>query len=322
VSTARWNDPEWRAGAVRWIDDQLTAHDLTRQGEVAFIHVRPWSAVAHVTAGENRWWFKASAAETSYEPALLGLLAAVAAPALLAPLALDAERGWSLHPDGGSTLRDLLASRPEGRFPHWEHVLPVHAHLQLAAAPLATDLLQVGVPDLTPSAIPGHVERLLSGRMLSEELCAKVRGWLPRLREAVAELSLTAVPMTVQHDDLHDNNILVGERGYRFVDWGDASVAHPFGVFLIVRRSVADQAGLHERDPELDRLRDAYLEPFDHLASRAQLERELDLASYLDGVARAESWRRALADATPEEVASYEDPVAGWLAEVVDTPVP
>lgn len=322
MSTSRWLDADWRAGAVAWIDDRLDAHGLARSGDVTFTHARPWSVVAHLTAGGDRWWFKASATETSYEPALLGLLATVVAPALLTPLALDAARGWSLHPDGAQTLRDLLAARPEGRFAHWEHVLAAHAQLQLAAAPLATEMLGAGVPDLTPAVIPGHVERLLSGPLLSDDLRAKVDGWLPRLREAVAELALTAVPLTVQHDDLHDNNVLVTERGYRFLDWGDACVAHPFGVFLVVRRSVADQAGLHERDPALDRLRDAYLEPFDGLASRAQLERELDLAAYVDGVARAEAWRRALADATPDEIASYENPVAAWLTELVDTPIP
>lgn len=322
MSTARWIDPQWRADAELWIDESLATHGRTRDGAVTYQHVRPWSVAAYLSSGGDRFWFKASAADTAYEPVLLQLLRGVAAGQLLTPVGLDADRGWSLQPDGGRTLRDLLAERPEGRWAHWAHVLQDHARLQLAAASLAEQLLRAGVPDMSPASLPGHVERLLAGSALPEPLQGRVADWLPALRAAAAELGLSALPMTVQHDDLHDNNVLVGDRGYRFVDWGDASVGHPFGVFLVVRRSIAHQAGLHERSPELDELRDAYLEPFAALGSQAQLERELLLAEYVDGVARVESWRRALADATPEEVAAYEDPVAQWLAELVDTPPP
>jgi hypothetical protein len=90
----------------------------------------------------------------------------------------------------------------------------------------------------------------------------------------------------------------------------------------VVRRSIADQAGIAADAPELDRLRDAYLEPFEDLAPRPQLEHELRLAEYVDGVARAESWRRALTDASAEEVAQFQDPVAEWLTELIDAPDP
>ncbi len=321
MSTEVWLDPRWRAGAEEWIDGVLETHSLTRVGAVTYAHVRPWSVVAHLSVGGDRFWFKASAAETAYEPTLLGLLAGVTS-ALLPPLGLDRARGWSLHPDGGRTLRDMLASRPADRLALWEDVLQDHARLQLAAARLSGQLLEAGVPDMRPAVLTRHVERLLTGSTLTAGLRARVASWLPQLQQAAAELASSMVPMTVQHDDLHDNNVLIADRGVQFVDWGDASIGHPFGVFLVIRRSVAHQAGWDEHGPELCRLRDAYLEPFTQFGSRRALERELEVATYLDGVARVESWRRALADATSQEVAAYEDPVGGWLDEIVGLPLP
>lgn len=320
--TKRWTDPAWRAGAERWIDETLTTHGLTRDGPVTYEHVRPWSVVSHLRCDGNRFWFKASATEVAYEPALLALLGTVAGQQLLTPIGLHPDRGWSLYPDGGRTLRDLVSAYPQDRLAHWEHALAQHARLQLATVPITEPLLRAGVPDMAPAVLPAHVERILATGQVPEPLRSRGHAWLPNLRRAAAELGHSVVPMTVQHDDLHDNNILVAEDGYRFVDWGDASIGHPFGVFLVVRRSIADQTGLDEHGPEIDALAQAYLEPFEQVAPRDVLQRDLALAEYVDGVARVESWRRALAEATLDEVTAYEDPVCAWLDELVCTPPP
>jgi hypothetical protein len=320
VSTERWRDPAWRQQAEGWIDDQLHQAGARRTGEVTYQWVRPWAVAAHLPTTAGRVWFKAGAPSTAYEVGLVQLLRRVAPARLLEPIALDPARGWSLHPDGGPTLRDVLADHPEERLSRWERVLPEHAELQRAATALTPELLLAGVPDLRPSTVPEVAERLV-GSLADPALREQAQQLLPRLAAASTELAGSAVPATAQHDDLHDANVLVAD-GYRYVDWGDASVGHPFGVFLVLRRSIAHWAGISEDDPALTRLADVYLEVFSDVAPAASLRRELALAEYVGGVARADSWRRALADATAAEVAALEDPVAGWLAELVETPGP
>lgn len=48
----------------------------------------------------------------------------------------------------------------------------------------------------------------------------------------------------------------------RIIDWGDASIGHPFGTMLSTLPSVAHDSGCEVDDPRVQRVRDAYLEPF------------------------------------------------------------
>ena len=137
-----------------------------------------------------------------------------------------------------------------------------------------------------------------------------------------AALAGSRVPATIQHDDLHDANVLLNGATYRVFDWGDASVSHPFGVFLVLRRALASSAGTDELGPELTRLQDTYLECFSDLAPRSELVIDLRRAEYVAGLGRICSWRRALLTATPEEQAEYADADSGWLAICVDRPPP
>lgn len=52
-------------------------------------------------------------------------------------------------------------------------------------------------------------------------------------------------------------------------DWGEASVAHPFGVFLVLRFQLARAAGVSKYGPELTRLQEAYLECFSDMAPQS-----------------------------------------------------
>jgi hypothetical protein len=108
----------------------------------------------------------------------------------------------------------------------------------------------------------------------------------------------------------------------RVFDWGDASVSHPLGVFLVLRRALARSAGTDGHGPELTRLQDMYLECFSDLAPRSELVIDLRRAEYVAGLGRICSWRRALLTATPEEQAEYADADSGWLAVCVDQPPP
>ena len=48
----------------------------------------------------------------------------------------------------------------------------------------------------------------------------------------------------------------------RLLDWGDASVSHPFASLVVTFRFLEERNGLPPADPWFARLRDAYLEPW------------------------------------------------------------
>ncbi len=128
------------------------------------------------------------------------------------------------------------------------------------------------------------------------------------------------IPLSLQHDDLHDGNVFV-RNGYRFFDWGDAYLGHPFALLLVALRVAADRFTLPHGDPALLRLRDAYLEPWSGFAPHAQLVREVELAIRVAKVARALSWQRALLDADADALAEWGDAVSGWLTEMLEPDV-
>ena len=82
-----------------------------------------------------------------------------------------------------------------------------------------------------------------------------------------------ASPHTIQHDDFHGGNIVVGPDGDRFFDWGDAVIAHPFATLDVTFNSIAHRTGRDLGDPAFDRLRDAYLEAWTDVAPRDVLRR-------------------------------------------------
>ena len=79
------------------------------------------------------------------------------------------------------------------------------------------------------------------------------------------------MPDSLQHDDLHSNSACwPGEAddlsSVRIIDWGDASVGHPFETMLATLNSIAFHAGALREDRRMDdprvlRIRDAYMEP-------------------------------------------------------------
>ncbi|WP_036373409.1 aminoglycoside phosphotransferase family protein [Micromonospora sp. ATCC 39149] len=316
-----WSDPRWQAHARDWVAGWLGRAGRRVTGP-AEARVRPWSLVWRVPTDAGPYWFKANNAGTRFEAGLLGALARIAPGRVPEPVAVDADLGWSLLPDGGETLRDALARHREPAV--WERVLTGYAALQRAVAPRVDEMLAVGVPDHRPEAMPelfagllDDPDALLVGAPdgLTPETLARLRRFLPEYTERCRRLAATGVPASVQHDDLHDGNVFAAD--HRFFDWGDASVAHPFGTLLVTLNSVAHSFELPDGDPVLLRLRDAYLEPWTDRYDRADLREVAGLAVTVAKVSRALSWRRALCTPDPTR-AEYAAAVPGWLGELFE----
>jgi hypothetical protein len=280
-----------------WID-----RHVERTGPVEVVKERPWSYVVKVPTAAGPVWFKENRGATRYEAPLVAALAGWLPDKVLTPIAVDAERGWSLLPDGGPILRKVTDRRDLG---HWERMLAAHAQLQRDLAPHAPDMVALGVPDHRPAAFGANVARLPASDALSAELANLVA-----LNDTLAA---SPVPMSLQHDDLHDGNVFADGRVF---DWGDASVGHPFGVLLVTSRVAADRFEVPEGDPLVLRLRDAYLEPWSDLASREALLAEVRAAVQLAKVGRSLSWQRALVDADASGLDEWGDAVTGWLDEL------
>ena len=142
--------------------------------------------------------------------------------------------------------------------------------------------------------MPGELSALLANDQIREGLGAEkhaaVAALAPAYERWCAELLADGVPATLQHDDLHDDNVFVTGDRHRFFDWADACVAHPFGSLLVALAVAQMQFKVPAGAPELARLRDAYLEPWTDGNDRTTLTRSVSLALRVAKVGRSLSW--------------------------------
>jgi hypothetical protein len=287
-----WDEPAWLDRATGWIDRQVA-----RTGEVELERTRPWAAVARVPTAEGLLWFKESPPAHAFEPALTALLARRRADAV--PEVVAAEETRLLTREVGPRLREVLdAGAAE---PRWEDTLALWAELQIEFAPLVDDALALGTPDERPERLPALYEAL-AGR---DELYDTVARAATALDDGV--------PATVAHQEAHDGNVFVREGHPVLIDWAESSVTHPFVGPLLALRSATERAGYEPGSREVERLRDAYLEPFTHFAPPAELRASLAHAYFLAPIGRARVWQRTLVDVGRDVSAEFGEPVAAWL---------
>jgi hypothetical protein len=298
---------------LAWAASRLDELGHRTTGPAEQVKLVAWSAVYAIPTTDGRVWFKANGGETRYEAPLAAALGAWAPDRVLVPLAIEPERGWQLLPDGGTPLRELAANTDPAT---WGRFLTGYAELQRRVTPYADEMLALGVPDHRPASMPDKLVALLEdpGLVIEDDARAALRRLQPAYADACARLAEAGPAATIQHDDLHSNNMLPMPDGDRFFDWGDASVAHPFTTLLVTMRSFAYTLEVKTDDPVVRRVRDAYLEPWGLGRDGPELVR---LATWTGIPGRALSWQRSLVGAGPADLEEYGDAVAGWLKELL-----
>ena len=189
------------------------------------------------------------------------------------------------------------------QWPLWKDLLRRYAVAQLAVGVHRGVLLATGAPERSPATLPDQggdliVELALAGTEqagLSAAGAEALEARLPALGRWCRDLGGAGIPATIAHDDLHSNNVCRRWPGpgcgpaagrtathpaarSRIIDWGDASIGHPFGSLLATLRSIARHGGCQVNDPAVQRVRDAYLEPFTTCAPRCELVAALTMA--------------------------------------------
>lgn len=232
-----FTDPAWLARARAWIESEVTV-----TGEIEQPHVRLWATALRVPTSDGVVWFKASRDAFAFEAALLQRIVTLAPQLLPEVLAARPADGWLLLADAGDRAREHPVD--------WQPLMRSYGELQLATIPLAGELIALGVAD---GRAP-DVTRLL--HLLERSTAAELEGRLPEVAAALARLATSPLPSMLDHGDLHDGNVFSRDGQACILDWGDATVAHPFMTLTV------------EEDPAA---RDGYLDCFAEFAPRERL---------------------------------------------------
>jgi hypothetical protein len=223
-------------------------------------------------------------------------------------IAEDTRRGWLLMADAGVRIVEL-GNPPDV----WLRVLPLYAELQRGEAGRWSAHLRAGVPDLRPALLPERYESFVSGELpLDPGAHRRLTAFAPVLSELCDQLVGAGIAASIQHDDLHMGNVYVRDDQIRVLDWGDASVGHPFWSLVVTFRFLEEVNGLAPDDPWFERLRDAYLEPW-----ASDLRAVFDLALRVGIFAHAVAALRQRDHLPPAGRAAFDTDFAVTLARAL-----
>jgi hypothetical protein len=322
TTPSRWADPGWQRAAVAWAQEQLAGAPVRAWSQS---HLRPWSTVLTLDTDAGRWWLKAPGDGARFELGLLELFAELDLPASPHPVAVDHHLGLALLRDGGPTMRVAHGGKaPPDVVADYLHA---YAGIQRALEPHVDRLLATGCADLRPERLPttylATIERLVEerppGRMAAAD-AARLRSVAAAYADACTELAGSGIAASLNHDDLHDNNVLAA--GPVVIDWGDACVSHPFGRMLATLNSVRAHHGLDAADSVFVRIVDAYTEAWTDVADRATLRRQVQLCQRVGPLTRSLSYRQAVTGVDEAAWQEHADAMPEWLLEVLEPDLP
>jgi hypothetical protein len=297
-----WARPGWFAEAVAWIHDRLRELGLEA---TSVTQERTWSisTVLRAATRDGDFYFKAVGLMFAGEPALtreLGRRHPGQVPVLTA---VDEDRGWMLMRDLGG--EPLSASSPPSSL---AEALRAYARMQLSWIGRGDELTTLGCPDRTLDTLEARIEPLLGATELllpghpeglSPSQLEAVPALVERLQTACEALRAHELPPTLEHGDLHTDNVRERDGDFVVFDWSDGCLSVPF--FSLVPFFEFHPSPLDASLRAL--LRDAYVEAWTALAPRERLVEAFELAQFVGLFHQAISYRR---------ITEHTEPRARW----------
>lgn len=319
-SSEHWASSEFRDELAAWVTEQVGEPHAMVQ-----VKLRSWSTVWRVETGAGVYYAKQNCPLQNFEAALLAELRVLAPDDIVPVTAVDTARGFLLTPDQGP----VLAKDDETtNLRVWRELVVAASRLQRAVAPDVDDLAtRVGLTRMpseeAEECAADRIEALAAlpagdPRRLDRDVAARLRRHLPTVGRWSDEVAALGLPLTLNHNDLHENNAFDTPAGLRFFDFGDAVVSHPFGVLLIPLNIVGGDLDAAPDDPRLLAVADAALEVWSDLAPMSELRAALPAALQLGRLARTESWLRCTPSMNSAERAEFGGYAATWLATLTE----
>ncbi len=310
----------WLKDVKTWLEEKLSQHSLTLDGELESVREQPWAIVLRIATSQGFVYFKAATSGARHEAALVTELSQQWSDRVPTPLAIDPQRGWMLLSDYGVTLQQKLDGA-DG-LDYWLRLLPCYAEIQIASSQHLPRWLKIGVPDRRLEKLPALFKELLTD---DEALClgqsdglsltelTTIRKLLPEFETCCQELAAMPYSAALEHGDLHDNNILVKDGSYWLFDWGDTSLLHPFCSLMVTIHTLTDNLFSSQDQQRIARLREAYLEPWSAYIPTQQLRQLFPHALWIAHIGRALDWNHILADADEAARTKWQPYIATWL---------
>lgn len=307
-----WSNEAYKKEMLKWassvIDEEVTFEEVKNTD---------MSIVLKGTTGTGTVYLKSVNEAAHFEAGLTAFIAHEFTGRTVDLLAIENQNNWVLMRElPGKSLREVKTMDA------YTLCISSYADFQKETIPKNSQLLSLGVTDrrlpVLKKEIDEHLEAMC-GTGLNEEETAKILALKSELLSACDEM-LGVLPDALDHGDLHSGNVFVEGETYRFFDWGDASITHPFLSVRVFWNSLFE---LLEEDTDenwmkkIAEFRPVYLDRWKNFASPDVLERQLYLAEQVGCVYRALSWHLYITPYRLDKEDSYNKP-AQWLQLLLD----
>ena len=309
--SSRWETGEFRDELRAWCEGHVGPLTSMEQHKL-----RGWATVWRVTTADGAWFAKQNCPGQLFEQPLMSLLARLA-PDRVVPVEAEGD-GFLLTPDQGPVFYETAGSDLD----NWVRLSREAALLQRELVPHLDALVDTGVTPLPPQEahdyLAARVEQYAAldagdRRRLAPDVADRLRAHLPVVRRWAEQVAALGLPLTLNHNDLHENNVFDVEGRLLFFDFGDSLVTDPLGVLLVPLNILAEKLQAEGDDPRLWRVVDAALEVWSDLVPAAELRRALPAALQLGRLGRVESWVRCQPSLSDEQLAEWGPVAAAWL---------
>jgi len=305
-----------------WTRETLATRGIHTLGELQETQIRPWSIVLHTLTDQGKIYFKATPPDSAHELDVTAALAWWTPQVIPEVLGTEPTQGWWLMRDGGDSIRARLKETRD--LSEWIHALELYAQLQMEVAPRVEELRARNVPDRRPHTLPAQFDALLNDaemlrvgldKGLTTQEFAALQALSGPLAEWCEQLSRYHIPNSLHHGDLNSGNVLKQDGRYAFVDWGDASLAHPFSSLRTVFVSVEIVLDLPDYDPATAPLREAYLQMWTKYEPLENVRAAFVLAQRLSSLVSTLSWHSGIITYPADIRTDYEHVVPELLKE-------
>ncbi|MEO6892861.1 MAG: phosphotransferase [Ktedonobacteraceae bacterium] len=278
-----WYHPGWFARVVAWTEQQIAQLGERIIDTPEQLRVGERGYLLRVKTTEETFYLKALPPFFAHEIALLAYLALAYPTSVPALVAVDTDTQWMLMRDFG----DALLSQSEN-LDDAEEALRRYAAIQIDQVEYIERLHALGCQYLPTETLAQQLDILLadtpslttnSPLSLSAEDMLRLHSLTPLLRSMCQQLTEAPIPASLEHGDFYDENIALTGAGPLFFDWTDSCIAHPFFSLypFLLGAETKWSAIAHSRQ----RLRDAYLQPWERYAAKEQLVAIFELAQKL-----------------------------------------
>ena len=316
--SSRWETEEFREELRAWSESHLGPLTTMEQRKL-----RGWATVWRVTTDAGAWFAKQNCPGQLFEQPLMALLAALA-PDRVVPVRAEGD-GFLLTPDQGPVFHETAGDD----LTNWVRLARDASLMQRELVPHLDQITRAGATVLAPQHAYDYVAARVDQyaalpdddpRRLARDVADRLRAHLPVVRRWGEEVAALGLPLTLNHNDLHGNNVFDVDGRLLFFDFGDALVTDPLGMLLVPLHILGGTLRAGGEDPRLWRVADAALEVWSDLVPSAQLRAALPAALQLGRLGRVESWVRCQPSLSDEQLDEWGQDAAAWLGTLVEQP--